>query len=354
MSDKHDQHVAKVHVAGQTVDILVPITSVDKPHVPDELTVKWQHILDLAARLIHVPAGLIMQLHEHDIEVFLASQTAENPYHQHETASLQTGLYCETVVGTRRDLMVPNALTDPLWDQNPDIALQMVSYFGVPIRWPDGEVFGTFCVLNREEHHYASMHQELIHQFREMIEIDLKLLTLNHQLQRHAALKELQLREIHHRVKNHFNLLLSSLSLQTMYASPENTLEGILADIHARISAIANIHQKLYQSDDLEHMSLRAYLQQVGQQIVDNCAQGTVAYHCEADEIPVTPEVSVPCGLLLSEWITNSVKYAFETIESPKITVQISRLSSGEVTVRYRDNVRNGVKSVLDSFWDIG
>lgn len=335
---KTNQKIATVKVAGKPIDIVVPITSSDKPSIPDDLIAKWQHILDVAAKIIGVPAGLIMQLHEREIEVFLASQTTDNPYHQHETAELQTGLYCETVVGTRQELLVSNALTEPPWEHNPDVKLQMISYFGVPIRWRDGEVFGTICVLDRKEHPYSPVYRELVYHFCDMIETDLQTLLTYQQLQQHAIVKELQLREIHHRVKNHFNLLLSSLNLHSVYSSPGNTLEGILVDIRSRISAIALIHDKLYQSKDIEQISLREYLQDLGKQIISNCTHYRVAYHCEGDEIIVSPKVSVPCGLLVSEWISNSLKYAFTTTETPEIKVKIVRLSSGEVTLSYHDN----------------
>jgi two-component sensor histidine kinase len=333
-----EQRVAKVRVAGIPQGTFVPITSADKPAISQELSAKWQHILDLAAHIIGVPAGLIMRIHEQDIEVFLSSQTDKNPYIPHETAQLQTGLYCETVVGKRQNLMVPNALTDPLWDHNPDIALDMVSYFGVPIRWPDGELFGTFCVLDRKERYYEDLHQDLIEQLRQIIEGDLKFLSHYHQLEQHVAYKDLQLREIHHRVKNHFNMLMSSLALQSLFISSEHNIEGVLTDIHGRISAIANIHQKLYQSNDIESISLGDYLHQLGEQIIDNFSQQKITYLCESEDITVTPDVSVPCGLLLSEWITNSVKHAFKSIKNPEIRLHITVPVPDQVLIHYRDN----------------
>lgn len=337
MSD-NTQRVAKVRVAGGEAPILVPITSLDKPQVSEEQTGKWQHIIDVAAQIIGVPAGLIMRLEEDRIEVFLRSRTEGNPYHPHETESLLSGLYCETVTGKRRNLMVPNALNDPQWKENPDVSLNMISYLGSPIQWPDGEVFGTFCLLDREEHHFSPLHEELLNHLREIIQSDLKLLLLYQRLEERSSRKDLQLREIHHRVKNHFNILISSINLHERLEQSGRSVGEILADIHGRVLAIANIHEQLSRSSDLDHVSLGSYVREIGTRIVESLAPGTVEFRCEAHDLTVSPQTSVPCGLLVSELVTNSVKYAFKTTTTPVITVTINTDSSGKITFSYRDN----------------
>jgi GAF domain-containing protein len=137
---------------------------------------KWQDLLDLSAQVFKVPAALIMKLHGDQIEVFLSSRTKENPYKRGEAADLGTGLYCETVIKTNGPLMVSDALSDDEWKNNPDIKLGMVSYLGLPIRLPDGSMFGTICILDRKERSHPSLYQELFKKFRDFIENELKLL----------------------------------------------------------------------------------------------------------------------------------------------------------------------------------
>ncbi|MET3133658.1 signal transduction histidine kinase [Oxalobacteraceae bacterium GrIS 1.11] len=134
---------------------------------------KWQEVLDLLANIVKVPAALIMRVEAPCIKVFLSSQTDGNPYEEHETVPLGTGLYCETVMSTREQLIVPNALAEPHWRDNPDIALGMISYLGLPLVWPDKNVFGTICVLDRQENHYTPTILRLIQQFRGIVERDL-------------------------------------------------------------------------------------------------------------------------------------------------------------------------------------
>lgn len=142
--------------------------------------IKWQNIVDIIAELIDIPAALIMRLDESDIEVFVSSQSDANPYrpgdHEH---FLGSGLYCETVINTNDKLLVPNALTDEKWKNNPDIKLNMISYLGFPITLPDGKPFGTICVLDNKENTYSETYENLIKSFREIIQSHLALIYMN-------------------------------------------------------------------------------------------------------------------------------------------------------------------------------
>ena len=144
-------------------------------NVPDEIVAKWQSAVNILAEALHVPAALIMKAEPPYIEIFRASESRGNPYTAGHKEHL-AGLYCETVIATRDKLLVANALQDPAWDQNPDIALGMVSYLGFPLLWPDGEVFGTICLLDCQENRYGRVYEELLLQFKELIEAHLSLL----------------------------------------------------------------------------------------------------------------------------------------------------------------------------------
>lgn len=122
----------------------------DEIEVPKNVFENWQVTLDLLAEMAGIPSALIMRVHKHEIEVFVASHSPGNVYHPGEKASLDTGLYCETVMSTQKKLLVPNALKDPNWAHNPDIPLGMIAYCGLPLTWPTGELFGTFCMLDKK------------------------------------------------------------------------------------------------------------------------------------------------------------------------------------------------------------
>ncbi|WP_454056412.1 ATP-binding protein [Cupriavidus sp. Marseille-Q8015] len=161
------------------------------PHaieVPAETVSKWQEIVDMLAEVMCVPSALIMRVRPPEIEVFVSSRSPGNPYVAAECARLDTGLYCETVMKTRAPLQVPDALRAPEWAANPDIAVGMISYMGVPIHWPDGESFGTICVLDRKHNAYNDMFLRLLTLCRDILEADLAMLmTLSRQLEQREA-----------------------------------------------------------------------------------------------------------------------------------------------------------------------
>jgi hypothetical protein len=80
---------------------VVKIGSDLKPKIIKEVIDKWQTLINTVAEIAEVPSGLIMRLNGKTIEVFLKSQTKDNPYETGEQANLIHGLYCETVIGTQ-------------------------------------------------------------------------------------------------------------------------------------------------------------------------------------------------------------------------------------------------------------
>jgi PAS domain S-box-containing protein len=141
--------------------------------IPQVVIDKWQEITNLLAELVQVPAALVMRVEPPEISVFVASKSQGNPYHPHERAGLNTGLYCETVMRMRQLLLVSDALGDEEWRSNPDIDLGMISYLGVPISWPNGDIFGTICVLDHKRNAYREVHRRLLLQLRDAVEADL-------------------------------------------------------------------------------------------------------------------------------------------------------------------------------------
>lgn len=146
--------------------------------ITDEVVNTWQGLVNTMAEIINVPSALIMKVDEPYIEVFRSSESSNNPYKAGDRENL-AGLYCERVINTRNRLLVPNALKDKEWDKNPDIESGMISYLGFPLLWPDGEVFGTICVLDSKENKYEKQYEKLMARFKELVEAHLSLLYKN-------------------------------------------------------------------------------------------------------------------------------------------------------------------------------
>lgn len=162
-----------------------------KPEIPAAMLAKWQRVVDILANTAEVPAALVMKAAPPDHLVFVTSRTPGNPYYPGMAFKLHTGLYCDAVMDNRRDLLVKDAATDPDWQHNPDLAHGMTFYFGYPLIWPDGSMFGTICVLDRSENERAVHYRRLLAEFKEVIDGDLALLVEMAERQRlESALRE--------------------------------------------------------------------------------------------------------------------------------------------------------------------
>ncbi len=149
----------------------------ERPVIPDETLSKWQRIVDIMARIMEVPAGLVMRTERPSHAVLVTSASPGNPYLPGRSFVLKRNLYCNAVIETRSELVVRDARSDPDWCDNQDLEHGMSFYLGLPITWPDGAVFGTICVLDRRDNPRAMTYRDLLAEFRGVIEGDLATLS---------------------------------------------------------------------------------------------------------------------------------------------------------------------------------
>lgn len=151
-----------------------------KIEVPTNILESFQEIADILAEMIGIPAALIMRFTDPHIEVFVSSNSEGNPYHPGDKETLYgSGLYCETVLKTQDKLLVPDALADVNWKNNPDVKLNMISYLGFPILLPDKKPFGTICVLDNKPNEYTKTTEKLMLKFSSLIESQLEMIYMN-------------------------------------------------------------------------------------------------------------------------------------------------------------------------------
>ncbi len=155
----------------------------DKIEVPADILANWQEIANILAEICRIPAALIMRFLDPHVEVFVSSNSEGNPYHPGVKEMLfGSGLYCEMVLKTQNKLLVPDALADAKWKNNPDVKLNMISYLGFPILLPDKTPFGTICVLDSKANEYSETIEKLMAKFRHLIESHLEMIYMNQSL----------------------------------------------------------------------------------------------------------------------------------------------------------------------------
>ena len=153
--------------------------------------------------------------------------------------------------------------------------------------------------------------------------------------------KEMLLKEIHHRVKNNLQIIGSLLYLQSVNVSDPFT-QGILRECRARVKSMALIHEKLYRSKDIGRIPFVTYLEGLVEALKDSYGvdDDRVAF-----DIAVTPEdltlnieTGIPCGLLVNELLSNSLKYAFPDSRTGRIRIEIGQTAPRNYTLVIADN----------------
>lgn len=159
--------------------------------------------------------------------------------------------------------------------------------------------------------------------------------------------REWLLKEIHHRVKNNLQIVMSLLNTQTAYIENDAALNAIRESQH-RMQAMSLIHQKLYQTDNVASIDMHSYIHELVGYLQDSFDLDKSIY-LEIDITPVQLDVSqaVPLGLILNEAITNAFKHAFTGKEKGKITIQLQKQSEHWLTLKVTDD-GNGLPENFD------
>jgi two-component system, sensor histidine kinase PdtaS len=146
-------------------------------------------------------------------------------------------------------------------------------------------------------------------------------------------------KEIHHRVKNNLQIVISLLRMHSDEVKSEETKRHF-SEATNRIMTMSLIHQKLYQEKELSNIDFDAYLEDLAQEIIGSSRNGHRRIACRIDsEVKrVGLKTIVPLGLLLNELMTNSLKHAFADRIDGEISIRVAELSQGTLELEYSDD----------------
>jgi two-component sensor histidine kinase len=150
--------------------------------------------------------------------------------------------------------------------------------------------------------------------------------------------KEVLLKEIHHRVKNNLQVISSLLNLQSAHVEDPQATE-IFQDSQNRIRSMALVHEKLYQSQDLARVDLAEYIRNLATYLFRAYSANAtgVTLDIQADDVFLTIDTAVPCGLILNELISNALKHAFPDGQAGEICVKLHANGDHQVTLSVAD-----------------
>ncbi|MEG4349577.1 PAS domain S-box protein [Microcoleus sp. LAD1_D3] len=151
--------------------------------------------------------------------------------------------------------------------------------------------------------------------------------------------KEVLLKEIHHRVKNNMQVISSLLQLQAQYIEDEATLT-LFEESQTRIHSMALIHEQLYQSENLDHIALSPYVENLVANLYQSfgCGNTSIKFNLKIDPISLNIETAIPCGLIINELVSNSLKYAFGSNLDGEITIDFHEINYHQFYLTIQDN----------------
>ena len=155
--------------------------------------------------------------------------------------------------------------------------------------------------------------------------------------------KEILLKEIHHRVKNNLAMIIELIKIQKLKLKDSDTKET-LVDIQERVYTMELLHRKLYESKDLHFIDFKKYLNDLLEDLKHSYATDKdIKISLDMDNVNMSIEYALPCGLIINECVTNSFKYAFEK-DHGNITISLRNDGS-----KYLLKISDDGKGIPDS-----
>ena len=175
---------------------------------------------------------------------------------------------------------------------------------------------------------------------------------INLALNQTLADNQVLFQEVHHRVKNNFQITSSILNLQ-IANSEDEAFNAVLKETQHRIISMSFVHELLYKSDKVSEINIKEYIQELLPSVVRSFSDSNINIDLKigTNDIFLNLEQSIPMGLILNEAITNSVKYAFPDRSAGLIEVNLVELSPTELVLTIRDN---GIGMNYDEVKDLG
>ena len=150
-----------------------------------------------------------------------------------------------------------------------------------------------------------------------------RLNSINNTYQVSLASKEIQIKEIHHRIKNNLQLIISLFNIE---ASNKNgfTIDEFVLKGQARIQSIAAIHQNLSETDYSNSIKLQNYIEIIIHHLTE-IYNNKIAIEINTNDIYLDVETAIPIGIIITELVSNSFKHAFNGNNLGNIKIVIKK-----------------------------
>ncbi|WP_185196859.1 two-component regulator propeller domain-containing protein [Pontibacter sp. Tf4] len=251
------------------------------------------------------------------------SETSEQPYATY--ANLGPGTYTFKLKArnndgywTQQPLTYTFSVVPPVWRREWFIALLLLLVTGSLI-----------SVVRLRERSLVKMNTLL----------DMRVKHRTRMLERKHREKELLLQEVHHRVKNNLQIVISLLNLQARHVQDPIALEAMQA-LRSRVRSMALLHERLYRHNNLEHINLENYFREICESLYASygITEEKVNLHISVPPINVDIDTAITLGLVVNELISNTLKYAFPDGRDGRLGIDLEHLRGDTYQLIVWDN----------------
>jgi len=250
------------------------------------------------------------------------------------------------------------AVEEPLISENVDVEDRfqypafmvqhaVKAFANIPIVGPDGKgPFGILAVDSRTPRHFSNNDTAFLRTYANLLAATVAWLLVIQRLKNAAKDKERLFVESQHRMKNHLMLISSFVRVRLRQVSSNEARDHLL-NLSNRIDTIHLLHEKLYSGEENDSLDLGVYLSDLAGTLLSvQLGDSSIKLEIAVEHVPVNPKIAVPIGLIMNEFVTNSMKHAFDD-GAGMIGVELLS-ASGLVTLRIWDDGK-GIPEKRDS-----
>ncbi len=232
-------------------------------------------------------------------------------------------------------------------DLHPAWALERIETEGLPTAIQKGVWQGETALLHRKGHEIPVSQVILSHlaidgkteYFSTIIRDVTEIKRAEAQIIKDLKEKEILLKEVHHRVKNNLNIIVSLLNLQSRHIITREQALTVFQESRDRIYAMSLVHEKLYRSMDFSSIDMKDYIHSIAEHHIAALHTETqIGLDIDIKNVYLPINYAIPCGLIINELMTNAMKHAFPQRSQGLIHIQFHRRQTGDFHLRISDD----------------
>ncbi|MFB6345312.1 MAG: histidine kinase dimerization/phosphoacceptor domain -containing protein [bacterium] len=257
--------------------------------------------------------------------------------------------FCNYVLVEENLQVIPDTHKDSRVSQNPLVNddPRVRFYAGAPIKSDNGNVLGTFCILDTKPREFDANELDYLKLFARETYSQMELRRKNQELERVRKKLETTLEtrntlmnELVHRTKNNFNLITSLFRLQERNVNSEEATE-VLEKARNRVRTMSLVQERLHSTEGKKNLSLDRYLRELTRELLNAFEQPDQALdlHFQLEGVTVSSDIAVPLGIILNELVTNAVTHGFDE-GTGNLAIELAE-TDGQISFSVQDDAGN-------------